>query len=206
MKTNWSKEEYQQYINSGTTPEENPKVDTKYQKEKIRQPALPKDALKIHKDMYSLLRFKEEQNDVIFIPGNIPSSKSSQRIVKIKSKKTNKTFTKLIPSKTVSKYIKEYKDIWISKAKDYKNIISKRNLQTPLYVGMYFIRKSAHRFDGNNATQLITDLMTKHHWHKDDDMINMTVLPLGFHKDKDNPGVYIFILKDKIKTDILNYI
>ena len=205
-KSTWSTQEYKEYKDKGIIPIQNSKVIPKYQKEKITQNSKTKPLIKSNKQLYLLLRLKEDNNEVIFIPGNICSSKNSKQILQIYKKNNQGKRPIIADSKLVKKYKEEHKDIYTEKAKNYHNIISKRKLTLPLFVGLYFIRKTTHRFDGNNASQIITDLMTKYKWHNDDDMNNMTILPLGYHKDKDNAGVYIFLLDNKIKTEILNYI
>ena len=67
--------------------------------------------------------------------------------------------------------------------------------KTPPYsVGMYFIRDSKRRFDYNNISQIVTDLMAKHDWIEDDNADCIIPVFLGYEVDKKNAGVEITVL------------
>lgn len=123
---------------------------------------------------------------IVFIPGNIPSSKNS------------KTWTgkHLINSKTVSKYLKANLHFWT----DEKTIKSFRelynSLNKPVTIGFHFVRDSKRKYDWVNMVQLPQDLMVKNGWIDDDNTDCMYPWPLMINGvyttyDKQNPGVYI---------------
>lgn len=150
----------------------------------------------------------EEQEVEIFIPGSVPSLKNS----KVKTKRG------IFPSKRVTKYlrslniqafssskktIKGYKD----KLKPNLFLLSVAKLRSdfaeakyPITLGFHFVRKTKAKFDFNNANQLILDLLTAHDIIPDDNMDY--IIPQAYKKndlwysvDKENPGVYIKIIK-----------
>ena len=68
--------------------------------------------------------------------------------------------------------------------------------EPPFEIGFHFVRKSKHKFDFNNANQIIADLLTAHGIIEDDNMDYF--IPYAFKMneqyytiDKENPGVYI---------------
>lgn len=126
----------------------------------------------------------------IFIPGNVPSLKNSKQwIPKIK---------KLIPSKTVQKYLEHYEKYWSTERQNFLEKI--KGLEKPYKVGFYFMRKTRHKFDWINAVQICQDLMVKHKWIEDDDCDNILPFPVhpghigGYCYNKENPGVIIAII------------
>jgi hypothetical protein len=143
----------------------------------------------------------------IFIPGNVPSLKNSKI----------KTSRGIFPSKTVVKYLRNLGIQQYSlRRKEIKGYKIRPNLfeefrsdwfkltgegrPNPIVVGIHFVRGSKHKFDFHNATQIIADLLVAHDFIDDDDMDNFIPIPLK-HKglwysyDKDNPGVYLRVLK-----------
>jgi Holliday junction resolvase RusA-like endonuclease len=123
---------------------------------------------------------------MIFIPGNVPSSKN-HRIW------TGKT---LISNKATRDY-KDHTEVhWTrNKAEWFKKI---EGLQPPYKISLFFNRNTTQRFDYINIAQVIFDLMTKWGWI-DDDSANF-VIPVfkGFTKDATNPGVFIDIVRSEI--------
>ena len=119
------------------------------------------------------------QNEV-FIAGNVPSLKNSKQwIPRIK---------RLIPSKTVQKYLREYEYQFLQKRFVIKPL--------PAVIGFHFIRRTRHRFDFGNACQILQDLMVKHNWIEDDNMDCLIPVPLKINGkwytyDKEKPGVII---------------
>ena len=125
---------------------------------------------------------------MIFIKGNVPSSKNGKQI--FKNQKTGKMF--ITSSKTVKAYlsnfeyqydvfVKEFKEQLKSKAKPYK-------------IGFYFVRDSRRRFDYININQIVQDLMVQHGWIDDDNCEELIPVFLGYEIDKNNPGVRIEVL------------
>jgi len=134
---------------------------------------------------------------MIFIPGNVPSSKNS------KIKAANGIFN----SKTVRKYlgglgIKSYNKSNVSEYKRRPNLFKTyigdyfENVEKPLLLGFHFVRDSRRKFDLNNMTQIICDLLVAHQYIEDDNMDCLIPIPFGmnglwYSYDKDNPGVWL---------------
>lgn len=121
---------------------------------------------------------------MIFIKGNVASSKNSQRW----------TGRFLIKSKTTMEYEKTTAPQWKeSKEKFLKMIEGKKK---PLLIGFYFVRGTRHKHDFINALQTVQDLMVKHEWIEDDNTAEMFPRPFKIkgrmgHYDKEAPGVFI---------------
>ena len=140
----------------------------------------------------------------IWIPFNVPSLKNSKI----------KTARGIFPSKTVKQYLVNLGiQSYSASRKTVVGYVRRPNLfeelkplfekrlegkEPPFEVGFHFIRKSKHKFDFNNASQIIADLMTAHNIIEDDNMD--CFIPYAFRinqqfysVDKENPGVYIEI-------------
>lgn len=124
-----------------------------------------------------------------FIPGNVPSSKNGRRW-------TGKYF---IASKTVVTYRKNTKEYYQKYAPEFQKELKKYKL--PVKIGFTFIRGSRHKFDYINPAQTVQDDMTKHEWIEDDNADNINPMFYDYMYDKDNPGVYIEILKENNLKD-----
>lgn len=145
------------------------------------------------------------ENKLIFIPGNVPSSKNSRINTKHGS----------FASKTVKSYLNDLGiQSYSSSKKLVKGYVNKPNLienlredflnqtsgkQLPLEIGFHFVRNSKRKFDFHNIVQVVLDLMTAHDIIEDDNMDCAIPFALkieqGFYSvDKNNPGVYIKIL------------
>ena len=118
--------------------------------------------------------------EVIWIKGNVPSSKNSK--VRTKS-------GLMIHSKQSREYYDATQVDWIDNRMKFEAMFAKE--PKPWYVGFYFVRKSKHKFDYNNANQSLTDLMTKYEWIDDDNADEIKPVFINYHYDKLNPGVYI---------------
>ena len=137
---------------------------------------------------------------MIFIKGNVPSSKNSKV----------KTSRGIFHSKTVKKYLRYLGIMKYSTSKkeviNYKTISNNfpyeelkkefENKEYPIKVGFHFVRGTKHKFDFHNAVQIIADLMVAYDIIEDDNMD--CFIPIAFKKnnnyytyDSDNPGVYI---------------
>lgn len=121
---------------------------------------------------------------MIFISGNVPSSKNSKQW----------TGRCLINSKTVQKYLKLYAyQFQLPKNRNtFKKML--KGKEKPYRIGFYFVRDSKRRFDYINAAQLPCDLMTQHNWIDDDNANEIIPVFLGHEVDKNNPGVRIEVL------------
>lgn len=137
------------------------------------------------------LKWKHKKSElyskrVIFIPGSVPSSKNSRRIVKGGT----------IASKAVYKYRKESKQFWEKYKSEFIKLLQGR---TPPYeIGFYFVKKTSHKFDWINPCQTVQDEMVKYDWIEDDNIEVMVPFPFKidgeyFHFDSKNPGVYIYV-------------
>lgn len=118
---------------------------------------------------------------MIFIPGNVPSSKNS----KVWTGKF------LISSKVTRNYIKDTALIWKASTHEWLKLI--KNVPPPYYVGLYFIRDSKRKFDYINACQVVADLMVDYGWIEDDNTDFFVPVFLGTEVDKANCGVRISI-------------
>lgn len=123
---------------------------------------------------------------MIFIAGNVPSSKNSKRW----------TGKMLINSKTVMKYIKDTDMQYKTFKTDFKKLIAGKEL--PVIVSFKFIRGTKHRFDYVNPAQTVQDLMVKNEWIEDDNANYIIPSFEEFEYDKENPGVQIKVY-DKSK-------
>lgn len=141
-------------------------------------------------------------NELIFIPGNVPSSKNSRINTKHGS----------FASKTVKAYLNNLGiQSYSSSKKLVKGYVNKPNLienlredflkqtsgkQLPLEIGFHFVRNSKRKFDFHNIVQVVLDLMTASDIIIDDSMDFTIPFPLKknglwYSYDKYNPGVYI---------------
>lgn len=142
------------------------------------------------------------EDELIFIPFNTPSLKNSKI----------KTSRGIFPSKTVKKYLSDLGiQKYSSSRKEVLGYKTKPNLieelrdkfnkvlegkEPPFEIGFHFVRKSKHKFDFNNANQIVADLLVAHDIISED---NMDIfIPYAFKMneqfytiDKENPGVYI---------------
>jgi hypothetical protein len=116
---------------------------------------------------------------MIFIQGNVPSSKNSKRW----------TGKMLINSKTVMKYIKETKSQYEENRINFQEMIA--GLEFPVVVSFKFIRGSKHKFDYINPAQTVQDLMVKNGWIEDDNCDFMIPTFVEYEYNKENPGVEI---------------
>lgn len=127
---------------------------------------------------------------MIFISGNVPSSKNSKEIC------WNKNMVRpiLTNSKTVKKYLKNNEYQWnLPKNKaEFKKML--KGKEKPYRIGFYFIRDSKRRFDYHNAVQLPCDLMVEYGWLDDDNADEIVPVFLGYEVDKENAGIEISVL------------
>lgn len=142
-----------------------------------------------------------------FIPGNTPSSKNSKQVSYSKGR------TIVGHSKTVKKYLKSF---GIQSYSPVKKTVTKyktipycfpeeelkdffKDVDTPLVLGIHFVRGTRHKFDFGNICQIILDLLTAMEIIEDDNMDFLIPIPVKkddkwYSYDKENPGVYLSIL------------
>lgn len=122
---------------------------------------------------------------MIFIKGNVPSSKN------------NKVWTGkfLVWSKSAQKYRKDSKPYW----EEYREQFIKacESVNKPYYVSFTFVRGSKHKFDYVNPLQTVLDIMVEMEWLEDDNADEIVPVFGEYTYDKENPGVFIEILKSK---------
>lgn len=142
---------------------------------------------------------------MIFIKGNVPSSKNSRINTQ------NGSFA----SKTVKAYLNSLGiQSYSSSKKLVKGYVNKPNLienlredflkqtsgkQLPLEIGFHFVRDSKRKFDFHNIVQVILDLLTAHDFIIDDNMDCAIPFALKidnkfYSVDKECPGVWIKII------------
>ena len=119
----------------------------------------------------------------VFIEGNVPSLKNSKQW----------TGKHLISSKSVREYLKNHKLDYLQYKLKWINELDK--LDKPYKISFKFIRGSRHKFDYVNAAQLPLDIMVDIGVLEDDNAD--IVLPVfeQYEYNKDNPGIWIEILK-----------
>lgn len=121
---------------------------------------------------------------MIFIPGNVPSSKNGKQW----------TGKMLIHSKAMQKYIKNTKGAWQELKEAFLEEIGDK--EKPHLIGMHFAKGTRHKFDWVNCVETIQDMMTHHGWIEDDNVEEMIPIPFKrngyfYTVDKNNPGAYI---------------
>ena len=118
---------------------------------------------------------------MIYIKGNVPSSKNSKQW----------TGKFLVNSKTVRKYLAEHEVEWKMKRSEFLRLT--KNKSKPYKVCFYFIRDTKRKFDYINALQLPCDLMVKHGWIDDDNCDEIIPIIKGYEVNKKNAGVVITV-------------
>lgn len=164
----------------------------------------------------SELLAKMREVKTIFIPGEVFSSKNSRQIfyrftafsdccgaestgkgvdrICLKCKKHCKP--KQIPFIDKSKAAKEYDNEMLPTYSDRRDqfIEMIKGKSAPLYIGLFFSRKTRREFDYNNISQAVMDIMKTAGWIPEDCM-NVTIpVYLGYIVNSNNPGVVITVL------------
>jgi hypothetical protein len=150
-----------------------------------------------------------ELTQMVFIKGNIPSSKNS-KVATSKGIFHSKTVGKFLREMGIQHYSVSKKEITYYKirpcmfpVKDLKDLISgslKTGLEGgPIKIGVHFVRQTKSKFDFHNICQIIFDLMVAFDIIEDDNMDCILPFPMKIDNkwytvDKDNPGCYISIL------------
>ena len=119
----------------------------------------------------------------IFIYGNVPSSKNSKIW----------TGRMLVSSSRVYRYKRQAKRQFEAHRNRFLRAAAKKPL--PLLVKFTFYRETRQRFDFNNISQVVCDLMVKCNWIEDDSYkFLVPVFNPEVIIDKINPGVKIEIM------------
>ena len=148
------------------------------------------------------MALKRTGGDLIFIPGQVPSSKNS----KVKTAKG------VFNSRYVNKYlrglgIKKYSSkAGITGYKRRPNLFEQTGARYLFnghfcFLGMHFVRENKRRFDFNNMTAIICDLLVAHKMIVDDDVTHMAPVPLVlggriWSIDKECPGVWLKVMDE----------
>jgi len=147
-----------------------------------------------------------ELDSAIFIKGQVPSLKNSKV----------KTARGIFPSKTVTNFLRSYGIKHFSSSKKtvegyartpdtFKPIADRlrqelTKFDKPYKLQFYFVRKTKSRFDFGNGCEIIFDLLTSYNVWEDDNCDIVLPFPWVidnscYKVDKDNPGVYIKVIK-----------
>lgn len=136
-------------------------------------------------------------NNAIYIPTNVASSKNSKEIGVFKKRnekgQLESKYT-LVESKASKRYRKETEAYY----RHYKNkfLSMASGASMPIRVELTFIRRDIGRFDYINACQIIADLMADHGWIKDDcSEYFLPVFNPVVYYSKEAAGVIIKVLK-----------
>lgn len=122
--------------------------------------------------------FGYDPKTMIYLPGNVPSSKNG-KVIRM-NRKTGKRFvanndTVLAYKKYIIDYLLQNKPKWVRLA---------AKLDPPIKLGALFIRNSSRGFDFNNATQVIADLMQDKEWLPNDSLDDVYFVPGTEEKKK----------------------
>lgn len=129
----------------------------------------------------------------IFIPHDVISKKNSKNIVPNRNRNgKNKSPYLLIDSTAAKNYKTITKLAYSANAVIFRQMLVGK--QKPYRIGMQFARKTRGRFDYNNISQMVCDLMVENRWLEDDNANEMIPVFLPYVHDKLNPGVYITVL------------
>lgn len=144
-------------------------------------------------------------NKMIFLEGNVPSSKNS----KVKTKRgvfASKTVKKYLQNLGIQKYSVSKKEVlgYKTRPNKFEELREQfeeqlQDKENPIKIGFHFIRGTKHKFDFHNMVQIVADLLVAHNFIEDDNMDYFIPFPLKYKGkyysfDKDNPGVFIKII------------
>lgn len=128
---------------------------------------------------------------VCFIRGEVASSKNSRRNFYGNNPRTGKKQMMSLPSKFASSYMNNAMKQLLVSRRDWFNRIE--GLKPPLHIGFYFHRETNRKADYSNLVQAIQDCMVKLKYIEDDNMTCLVPHFLGNEKNKENPGVMIYL-------------
>ena len=135
-------------------------------------------------------------NDWIeFIGRNVPSSKNNRQLVG----------KRIIKNKLCQEYTKWVEPLFIAQKDEWEKM-KQEHTERPLMVGMYFYRDSKRRFDFNNVSQILCDMMTANNYIEDDNINEMIPVYLGHEVvKKEQSGVKLSVVNMEIWKDIPDY-
>jgi len=142
--------------------------------------------------------------NLIFIPGNVPSSKNS-RINTSRGSFASATVKKYLTKLGIQSYSSSKKIVkgYVNRPNQIEELREQFNKQIegkelPLEIGFHFVRDSKRMFDFHNIVQVVLDLLTAHDFIIDDNMDCVVPYALKINNnfysvDKENCGVWIKI-------------
>ena len=136
---------------------------------------------------------------MIFIPGNVPSSKNS-KVATSKGVFHSKTVAKYLRHLGVKQYNLRYRTV--SEYRQRINLFRQSvgsyfdGIQYPAVIGFHFVRDTRRQFDFHNACQIVADLLVAHGYLQDDSMDYLIPVPhmvngRWYSVNKLDPGVFI---------------
>ena len=141
---------------------------------------------------------------MVFIKGNIPSSKNS-KVATAKGVFHSKTVTKWLREQGIQHYSVSKKQVIMYKTKpcrfpiqELKKLIGSA-AERPIKLGVHFVRNSKTKFDFHNICQIVMDLMVAFDIIDDDNMDCILPFPMQIDEkwysvNKEDPGCWISIL------------
>ena len=148
---------------------------------------------------------------MVFVKGNIPSSKNS-KVATSKGVFHSKTVTKWLREQGIQHYSVSKKEVTLYKTrpcvfpvKELKELF--KDVEYPCEVGLHFVRQTKSRFDLINIAQIIMDLMVAFGIIEDDDISHVVPRNVWINGqpssvNKTNPGVFILILNKDERKEI----
>lgn len=142
---------------------------------------------------------------MVFIKGNIPSSKNSKVATKA-GVFHSKAVGKFLRDQGIMHYSVSKKQITYYKTKpcvfpvkEISQLFSTRSSGYPIKIGIHFVRQTKAKFDFHNICQILLDLMVAFDIIEDDNIDCILPFPMQiegrwYSIDKENPGCYIAIL------------
>lgn len=126
---------------------------------------------------------------------NVPSSKNNRQLVG----------KRIIKNKLCQEYTKWAEPLFIAQKDEWEKM-KQEHTERPIMVGMYFYRDSKRRFDFNNVSQILCDMMTANDYIEDDNINEMIPVYLGHEVvKKEQSGVKLSIVNVEIWKDIPDY-
>ena len=148
---------------------------------------------------------------MVFVKGNIPSSKNS-KVATSKGVFHSKTVAKWLREQGIQHYSVSKKEVTLYKTrpcvfpvKELKELF--KDVEYPCEVGLHFVRQTKSRFDLINIAQIIMDLMVAFGIIEDDDISHVVPRNVWINGqpssvNKTNPGVFILILNKDERKEI----
>lgn len=151
------------------------------------------------------MKVPDDPKTTVFIPYNVPSKKNSYRIIKKKPKNPKPgVFGKLYvyslgKSSSINKY-EAFSEKYYRQYAEWFRLLT-ATYTPPIVVEMQFVRSSQRsRWDFNNASHIVCDMMVTHGWVPDDNIDNLLPIPVldgrpRWLRDDKIQGVFIKVVK-----------